>query len=78
MSWDFPSPAERMKDPLRPVKGVEDFAPRPVSRFKLWTPRRRWFSTLADACAAAEDYRQRTGCFVAITEHPARRASWAT
>ena len=41
-------------------------------RFKLWTPRRRYFSTLADACAAAEDYRKRTGVFVAITEHPRR------
>lgn len=74
MSWDFPSPAARMKDPLRPVKGVEDFAPRPVSRFRVWTPRRQYFATLADACAAAEDYRKRTGVFVAITEHPIRRA----
>jgi hypothetical protein len=39
-------------------------------RFKLWTPRPRWFATLADACAAAEDYRKQTGVFVAITENP--------
>jgi hypothetical protein len=39
-------------------------------RFKLWTPRPRWFATLADACAAAEDYRKRTGCFILITENP--------
>lgn len=37
-------------------------------RFKVWTPRRRYFSTLAGATAAAEDYRKRTGVFVAITE----------
>ena len=43
-------------------------------RFKLWTPRRRYFANLADACAAAEDYRKRTGVFVCITEHP--RRSW--
>lgn len=43
-------------------------------RFKLWTPRRRWFATLADACAAAEDYRKLTGVFVLITEHKTRRA----
>lgn len=41
-----------------------------LRRFKLWTPRPRWFATLADACAAAEDYRKRTGVFVAITENP--------
>ena len=39
-------------------------------RFKLCTPRPRWFATLADACAAAEDYRKQTGVFVAITENP--------
>lgn len=25
MSWDFPSPAERMKDPLVPVKDASEF-----------------------------------------------------
>ena len=43
-------------------------------RFKVWTPRRQWFDALADACAAAEDYRKQTGVFVCITEHR-RRAS---
>lgn len=43
-------------------------------RFKLWTPRRRYFATLAAARAAAEDYRKRTGVFVEITEKPIRRA----
>ncbi len=38
-------------------------------RFKLWTPRPLWFDTLAEACAAAEDYRKRTGCFILITEN---------
>ena len=41
-------------------------------RFKLWTPRRRYFATLAAASAAAEDYRKRTGVFVCITEHRRR------
>jgi len=44
--------------------------------FKLCTPRARWFATLPEACAAAEDYRKQTGVFVAI-EEPRRRA-WAT
>jgi len=44
--------------------------------FKLCTPRPRWFATLTEACAAAEDYRKQTGVFVAI-EEPRRRA-WAT
>jgi len=44
--------------------------------FKLCTPRPRWFATLPEACAAAEDYRKQTGVFVAI-EHPRPRA-WAT
>jgi hypothetical protein len=43
--------------------------------FKLCTPRPRWFATLPEACAAAEDYRKQTGVFVAI-EEPRRRA-WA-
>jgi hypothetical protein len=38
-------------------------------RFKLCTPRPRWFATLPEACAAAEDYRKQTGYFVAITEN---------
>jgi hypothetical protein len=38
-------------------------------RFKLWTPRPLWFDTLAEACAAAEDYRKRTGYFILITEN---------
>lgn len=40
-----------------------------MKRFKLWTPRPRWFDTLAEASAAAEDYRKQTGYFVAITEN---------
>jgi hypothetical protein len=47
-----------------------------MKRFKLCTPRPRWFDTLAEASAAAEDYRKQTGVFVAI-EEPRRRA-WAT
>lgn len=74
MRWDFPSPAERMKDPLRRVTGPEDFAP-PPSRFKVWLPRPRICATLEQATAAAEEHRKRTGVFVCITEHR-RRASW--
>ena len=44
-------------------------------RFKVWIPRRRYFATLTAACAAAEDYRKRTGVFVAITEQPRRTCS---
>lgn len=40
--------------------------------FKLCTPRARYFGTLAEACAVAEDYRKQTGVFVAI-EEPRRR-----
>lgn len=50
---------------LREIRGL---------RFTLWTPRRRYFATLAAAHAAAEDYRKRTGVFVEITERPIRRA----
>ena len=68
MSWNFPSPSKRLKQPLVEVKDASAFNPQPV--FKLWTKGNRGvcFATLEEAQRQADRVFKKTGIVLLITE----------
>lgn len=70
MSKSFPTPAERRKaGPLVEVMHYQAIQlPPKVKRFKVHTPRPRYFDTMEKAHACFLRYAERTGYLVAIEE----------